>query len=216
MNYRIEKLLDLIVPCQSFADVGCDHGLIAEAVIKRSLCEKVVITDVSEKCLNKARMLLSKFIDEGLVESFVADGLTGVPYCEQVLIAGMGGEEIVKIIDEAPFLPERFVLQPMKNTVKLRKTLLKKGYRIERDFVFYSGRKYYDTVVAVKGKDFLSEDELKFGRTNLKERSADFIRRLKEERDKLNGILLGRNLSENDKQKFEKEINEIERYLQPD
>ena len=213
MADRLKTLLSLISPCKQFADVGCDHGYMAKAVLDGGLCESAIITDISEKCLNKARSLLKSYIDNGVVNSIVTDGLKSVPYCDQVLIAGMGGEEIVKIIINSPFLPEKFVLQPMKNTKKVRLCLLDMGYRIDKDFVFYSGRKYYDTIVAVKGTDKLTDEELEFGKTNLQEKSPDFIRRLTEERNKLLSLIESNNLSQKDEQNFKKEIEKIERYL---
>lgn len=213
MTFRIEKILGLISPCKTFVDVGCDHGYVTKAVIDKGLCERAIITDISEKCLNKARRLLSKEIENGSVVSVVTDGLKGVKDADQVLIAGMGGEEIVKIICESAFLPEKFVLQPMKNTKKVRLTLLEKGYKLEKDFVFYSGRKYYDLILAVRGEDSYTEEELEFGRTNLIERSQDFKRRIREELEKINGYLGCGNLSSSSQQIFRKEIEKLERYL---
>ena len=213
MKERIEKILGLISPCKTFVDVGCDHGYVSKAVMDMGLCERAIITDISEKCLNKARLLLSKEIESGTVVSVVTDGLKGVMDADQVLIAGMGGEEIVKIICESPFLPQKFVLQPMKNTKKVRLVLLEKGYKLEKDFVFYSGRKYYDVIVAVEGEDSYTDEELEFGRTNLCERSADFKRRVREELDKINGYLGCGNLSPISEQNFRKEVERLERYL---
>lgn len=213
MTDRIRVLSALVTPCGVFVDVGCDHGFITKAVLDKNLCERAIITDISEKCLNKARQLLAKHIESGRVESLLTDGLKGVERADQVCIAGMGGEEIVKIISESPFLTKRFILQPMKNTKKVRKVLLGNGYKIEKDFVFYCGRKYYDVIVASLGQDFYNDEELDFGRTNLTERSPDFIRRLTEERDKLKHLLSSENLSENSEKEIIKEIKKLERYL---
>ena len=50
----------------------------------------------------------------GKVTSVCCDGLEKIPRdCDLVLIAGMGGEEIVTILKNG-FLPRKLLLQPMK------------------------------------------------------------------------------------------------------
>ena len=213
MTARIKKLYDEIVCCQVFADIGCDHGYVAKAVLDGNKCDKVIISDISEKCLKKAEDLLSDYVKSGRAESKVSDGFEKIEYCDQALVAGMGGEEICGIISRAKSLPERLIIQPMKNTRKVRELLLEKGYCIQKDFVFYVGRKYYDLIVATTGRDKYLEEELDFGRTNLQEKSKDFIRRLTEEKDKLLGYVNSGNLSDKDVENMKREIEKIERYL---
>ena len=123
MTDRLRKIFDYIAPCAVFADIGCDHGYIAHQMIKSGKCSKVIIADVSAKCLSKAERLLTDYIDCGRAESVVSDGFDNLPDCDVALIAGMGGREIMSIINKAVTLPERLVLQPMKNAPQLRVTL---------------------------------------------------------------------------------------------
>lgn len=178
---RITEIYSRLRPCRLFADVGCDHGFVAELVVKNALAEKVYVSDVSEKCLAKAEKLLAVHMRTGLVESFVSDGFAAFPEMpDQALVAGMGGEEIVKILSAAAELPERLVLQPMKNAPKVRRFLADNGYKIAEDVTFRDVR-YYDIIAAARGADELSADEEFFGRTNLAERPEAFIGKIKAE-----------------------------------
>lgn len=178
---RITEIYSRLRPCRLFADVGCDHGFVAELVVKNALAEKVYVSDVSEKCLAKAEKLLAVHMRTGLVESFVSDGFAAFPETpDQALVAGMGGEEIVKILSAAAELPERLVLQPMKNAPKVRRFLADNGYKIAEDVTFRDVR-YYDIIAAARGADELSADEEFFGRTNLAERTEAFIGKIKAE-----------------------------------
>ena len=159
-------------PCDSFADVGCDHGYVANAMLKSGKCKFCYITDISAECLKKAEDLLSENFS-GNFKSIVTDGLKGVPKVEQVLIAGMGGEIISEILKNADFLANRLVLQPMKNPEKVRETVLKSGYRILKDYTFKDG-KFYDLIVCEKGEDFYTVDELVYGRDNLRQKPDAF------------------------------------------
>lgn len=166
---RIEEICRLIDPCGTFADVGCDHGYCTQNVFKSGKCRKVIISDISFKSLAKAEKLLAPYIESGAVSSVCCDGLEKIPQdTEQVLIAGMGGEEIIKIL-KSGFIPKKFVLQPMKNAEKVRAFLLESGCTLTVDDIFYDGNFYF----IIKGENSggaqtYSEAELIFGRDSIK------------------------------------------------
>ena len=166
---RIDKLCAYIAPSQTFADVGCDHGYCTLHALQSGKCEKAIVSDVSEKCLKKAEKLLKSYIDCGRCVSVCCDGLKKIPRdTAQVLIAGMGGEEIIKILSDG-FIPERFVFQPMKNAGKLRSFLLSKGCKIIADDAFFDGKIYY-VIVGERcgGSGSYSAAELAFGKDSVK------------------------------------------------
>lgn len=189
MSYgkRIETLCSLLSKVKTFADVGCDHGYCSEYMLKNGLCEKAILSDISKGSLAKAEELLDFYIQEGRAISVLGDGFFGVPKStELVLIAGMGGSEIVSILsdEEYGFLPKRFVFQPMHDAEKLRRYLIENGARIERDFTFADG-KYYEVIVGNDGKGIpqgereYTEAEYEFGKENLKKMPEAFISRMK-------------------------------------
>ena len=184
---RVEIIVSHVDKSSICADVGCDHGYIGQALLNLGKAEKVIFTDISEKCLSKAKLLASEYISDGKAKTVVCDGLTGVlDDVDTAVIAGMGGEEIIKILAEClPRLPiKTLVLQPMKNADKLRAYLLDGGFSLIRDYTFMDAGKYYDLIKAVKNdkeRDVYSADELAFGKENLAVKSADFISRCKKE-----------------------------------
>ena len=182
LSLRLQTLCGEIRACKIFADVGCDHGYCAEYVLRQGLCERCYISDISAASLAKAEKLLSAYIEAGTVKSFCCAGLELVPKdAEQVLIGGMGGEEIIGILKDV-FFPERLVLQPMKNSSKLREYLLGNGYAITRDYMFSDG-KFYDVICAQRGGVVRKYDErtLIFGYDNLYSPTKDFIMFLRAE-----------------------------------
>ncbi len=206
LSERFKIILDNLKKCEVFADVGCDHGYIAYKMLELKKCRNAIITDISAKCLKKADELLKKDFD-GRYSSFVTDGLKGVPYADEVLIAGMGGEIIVEILDNADFLPEKIVLQPMKNSEKVRKTLVEKGYFIERDYTFKAG-KFYDIIVAEKGKDEYREEEYLFGRDNIREKGEAFKEQTSNKIEKLKTAL--KTATEENREDIEKRLFVLE------
>ncbi|MBQ3116332.1 MAG: SAM-dependent methyltransferase [Clostridia bacterium] len=213
MNKRLTEIFSVLPDCDTFADVGCDHGYMTLAMLKAGKCKRAIISDISEKCLQKARELLSGYILDGRVDSVVCDGLEKVGKCDLALIAGMGGEEIISIVKNAPHLPENLVLQPMKNVDKVRVACVEAGYRIEKDYVFFASGIYYNLILLQKGEDKLSQEEIEFGRTNLLEKGGDFKAMLYQEIEKYKVFLNNDSLPKESRAEMQARIEKLERYV---
>ncbi len=211
---RIEKLCSYLDKCTTFADVGCDHGYCTRYMLKNGLCEAAVISDISAKCLQKAETLLADYVKCGTVKAVCCNGLEGVNEdTGQVLIAGMGGEEIVSIFKNS-FIPQNFVLQPMKNTRAVREYLLQNGAQISVDEPFESGGKFY---FVIKGKrsgnsNKYAESQLEYGLNLSGEITKKYVRtELTKKR-----AYLERDLKDETRLKIEEEISFMEGVLNED
>ncbi len=182
---RIDTLCALLAPAKTFADVGCDHGYCSKYVLENGLCERVILSDVSKGSLAKAEALLAPYIRAGKAISVLGDGFFGVPKdTEEVLIAGMGGSEIISILADKKygFMPKRFVFQPMHDAEKLRRYILENGGYIDRDFTFRDG-KFYEVICGGKAgqgqvQQTYTAAEYEFGKENLLTRPKAFLERL--------------------------------------
>ena len=203
---RIDTLCSLLEPVKTFADVGCDHGYCSEYMLANGLCEKAILSDVSKGSLEKAERLLAPYIRSGKAVSILGDGFVGVPNTvDEVLIAGMGGHEIVSILSHKKhgFMPKRFVFQPMHDSEKLRRYILENGGYIERDFTFRDV-KFYDVIVGGRASekqytDAYTDAEYEFGRENLTCMPEDFTERTKKQIRNLEKYLKEPNLQEESK-----------------
>ena len=142
------KLKDVIV-----ADIATDHGYLAELLSRNDNVSKVIATDISQKCLDKTNDLKNKFnLDK--IETRLGDGLEPIEIADMVVIAGVGGYEIIKILNTQNKKNNNenkcniFVLQPSKNAVDLRLFLIEKNIKILLDFLVFSGGKFYPIIVA--------------------------------------------------------------------
>ncbi len=169
------------------ADVGCDHGYIGLGAMANCLTNKVIFVDISQPSLQKAQDNCQK---QGVSNcQFVCqNGLQKVT-CDCAVIAGMGGLEIISILQNTQSLPQWLVLQPMKNQRDLRKFLCEK-YQIVTDVKFFDG-KFYDLICAklTNVNTTLTPLQLEFGLTNLQNPSKDFVAFLKMEQQKYSQIL---------------------------
>lgn len=224
---RIDTLCALLHPCETFADVGCDHGYCSEYMLKNGLCQKAILSDISKGSLAKAESLLAPFVKSGKAVSVLGDGFFGVPKdTQQVLIAGMGGSEIVNILSDKKygFMPARFVFQPMHDSEKLRRYILANGGYIERDFTFFDG-KYYEVIVGgclKAGGQTCDESltkpytdaEYEFGRENLLQMGEAFVSRMQKLIKNLDSYLSQPTLSEESKAELQQRKQRLQGVLQ--
>lgn len=171
------KLTNIVV-----ADIATDHGYLAEQLSKNEKISKVYATDISQKCLDKTNKLKEEFNLDN-IETKLGDGLDAIEEADIAVVAGVGGYEIIKMLSNQNITnfgenkSNIFVLQPSKNSVELRRFLIKKNFKIENDFICKSGGKFYPIISADLKKNNNTEINifnLYFGKNN-STKNADFI-----------------------------------------
>ena len=179
---RINAVCSLIEPCGIFADVGCDHGMVAGYASK--ICGKVIAADVSEKAIV---LLKEKFADKPNVICRVSDGFDLIPEpVDQAVIAGMGGRLIIKILSRYARRPD-LIIGAQHDVSAVRVWLTENGYKIIADRCVYDRGKYYDVIRAVAGEsEPLTEIERTIG-VFYKQKNPDLLRFLTESEEKING-----------------------------
>ena len=221
---RIDTLCSLLEKTDVFADVGCDHGYCSEYMLKNDLCEKAILSDISKGSLQKAETLLAPYVRSGRAVSVLGDGFFGVDKeVGLVLIAGMGGSEIISILSDKKygFMPKRFVFQPMHDGEKLRRYILENGGYIDRDFTFQDG-KFYEVICGgsieergqVLNERPYTDAEYEFGRENLKEFPEAFVSRMKKLIANIEKYLKEPNLQEESRQALIRRQERLQGVLQ--
>lgn len=210
MTERIRTICSALPAVSVFADVGCDHGYCTQFMLQNGLCETAYVSDISAGSLSKAEKLLEKEIRAGRCVPVCADGMKGLPQVDCVLIAGLGGEEIVRILSER-YIPPKFVLQPMRNSERVREFLLGRGCDITADHTFCGEGKYYDLIAGKNaGGCVYSDWELRYGRDNLKQRPAAFLAKLREEQGKIRLRLCNKEMKRESREELLKRLYETE------
>lgn len=145
-----------MLPARTVADVGCDHARVAAFCAERTdMFEKVIASDISEKCLQKAVRRLGGKSNMSFV---CCDGIKF--YCDEAVIAGMGGMEIAKIITQAQSLPEVLITCPHRAARCVREACLALGYGIDCDEYVCERGKYYSVIRFRLGGGVRDIDEL--------------------------------------------------------
>ena len=85
LSARLTEIFSLIPNCEIFADIACDHGYIAAAMLIKNKCNKAIFSDISEKCLLKAQNLLKPFVENKKAIGLVSDGFEKIEFCHNNL-----------------------------------------------------------------------------------------------------------------------------------
>ena len=190
LDERLKAVAESVPYCGTVADIGTDHGLLPCFLLLEGRAERTVISDISQKSLEKAKRRANSLGFFGKAAFYCTEGFLGIgEKIDCAVVAGMGAMEMISILRGAPPEVGFFVLQPMKNAPRLRKFLAENGFFIESDRKIHCKGKFYDIICARRGQDSLTKEELLFGRTNLKERGKAFLAYLEREREKACSIL---------------------------
>lgn len=152
---RLLMAASLVEKGKIVCDVGCDHGKLSLYLIKENKACHVIATDINKSPLEKAIRLFKENELEEKADFLHTDGLTGIEKVQDithVVIAGLGGETMAKIIQEAEFIKQnkvKLVLIPAQSGAKIRRFLLENGFDIFQENTVGENKKFYTAISAV-------------------------------------------------------------------
>lgn len=174
LSKRLSVISDLI-DAKIVADVGCDHGKLVRHLLDEQKIDFAYVSDISQSSLNKAILLLQKY--QGKFEAICCDGLTkyDANNIEECIIAGMGGFEIINIIDNSNVFIPKFILSPQHDQIELKKYLLSHNFKITFDIIIRDKGKFYNIIKCEKSDEIVSfcEFDLMFGKSNFDNSLSD-------------------------------------------
>ncbi|MBR5987194.1 MAG: SAM-dependent methyltransferase [Clostridia bacterium] len=148
LGERLQTVLSLIKGGETLCDVGTDHGKLPVAALLSGKAASAIATDISAASLQKARLLAEK--ENVPLRCLVGDGLAPLKQGEAdvIVIAGMGGAEIVRILENAPCRFPRYILLPHRDAPMVRGYLKEQNARILRDVTVKEGKHFYFVIEA--------------------------------------------------------------------
>lgn len=162
LSVRLATIADMIRNGETVADIGTDHGQLPVFLCEERRCPKVIMTDVSEGSLAKARMTGYQYLqatemqvaDQPLLEARLGDGLAPLAEGEAdvVIMAGIGGGLMERILRADPAKSAsmgRYILQPRRNPGELRRFLAAAGYGIADETLIPESRYIWEIITAV-------------------------------------------------------------------
>ena len=179
MNKRLETIANMVQNGRGLIDVGTDHGYLPVWLAQRGYTGVLYASDINASPLASARKTAREAaLGEDRIKFLLCDGLALCPpdAVDTIVIAGMGGDTIVKILDEAEFcMDSRYllILQPMTKPEVLRYWLAYNEFEIlSESLVQETGGLYQILTARFGGNTRLCDAELFVGKASLAEDPA--------------------------------------------
>ena len=198
LSKRLDEIANL-VPKGTCADIGADHGKLMIALFERGIINHGYAVENKVGPYNR---LVKALTEADLIDDIIpllSDGLKDLPSnIHTVVIAGMGGENIIDILKKYPAKTkqiETLIVDAHNAVPKLRDTVSKMGFAIaeekiiQEDGVFYEIIKFVRADIAIYG-----EADIEFGPILRNEKCATFKEKYQGRIEEIDNLLSKENL----------------------
>lgn len=154
LSRRLDLCASFVAQDSRLADIGTDHAYLPIALCLNNKILSAVACDIADGPLQRAKENIQRYGLDDKIQTRLSDGLQNVSRDEidTVVIAGMGGELIAKILSECPYIRDKelsLILQPMTRCEKLIFWLYENGFAINSQKAVTEDGKHY-TVMLVR------------------------------------------------------------------
>ncbi len=160
LSKRLAAIAAAVPEGSRVIDVGTDHGYIPVWLAEKGRSPRMLASDIAAAPLEGARRTAALHGCTDKIEFRLCDGLSGCTADEvdAIIIAGMGGETIAKILTAAPWAAQKLLaLQPQSKIYELRMWLNENGYTVrDAALVTDEGRIYVVWQVRAGGREELT------------------------------------------------------------
>ena len=140
LSARVEAMAGFVCNGETIADIGADHALLPIFLVREGVSPFAVLTDKAAGPLDRARSSVEKAMTvwpcaQAPFDLRLGDGLAALSGAEvdTVVIAGMGGETIISILEAEPEKArsfKKYILQPRTKAGLLYAWLENSGWGI--------------------------------------------------------------------------------------
>lgn len=156
LSDRLLAVAEMVTPGSRLVDVGTDHGYIPIFLVQKKKIPSAIAMDVNEGPLKRAVQHIQENGLQAYIETRLSDGVQALLQNEgdSVLIAGMGGALVQKILMEGREVLQsvsELILQPQSEIGQVRQYLATHGFQIISEDMVLEDGKYYSIMKAVHG-----------------------------------------------------------------
>ena len=174
LSQRLSSVASMVTAGNCLADVGTDHGYVPIYLYERNIIPRAIAMDVNKGPLERAALHIAESGMKEAIETRLSAGLTALKpgEADSVVIAGMGGPLIIRILSAHPEVTEslkELILQPQSEISEVRIWLYEQGYEIVEEHMVFEDGKYYPMFMALKNPEAekLTDLEYKYGKISV-------------------------------------------------
>lgn len=180
LSLRMETIVSMVSKGNRVCDVGCDHGFVDIALVKRGISPTAVAMDVNEGPLKRADEHIVEEMLGDRIRTVLSDGLNRyiIGEADSLIIAGMGGPLMIRILSEEKEKTDSFaelILSPQSQISDVRIFLYENGFVIDDENMVFEDGKYYVVMHVVPGEGAINACEASYGPVLIK-KSEDIFR----------------------------------------
>lgn len=134
LSPRLMAIMSFCSDSDCYADIGTDHAFIPIYLAQKYKNSKIYATDLREGPIEIARANAESYGVSERVEFFCANGLDfpNADLAKTIIIAGMGGETIINILDNAKWCREvpEIIIQPQSKIQELLNYMIENSFSV--------------------------------------------------------------------------------------
>ncbi len=154
VSKRIKMIADMVTDSTVVADIGCDHAYTSIYLVLNKRAKKVIAMDINKGPVKIAANNVALYGVEDKIDVRLSDGTAKLlkGEADTILISGMGGGLIVKILSMKPEVLSEcktLILSPQSEPWLLRAFLREQGFDIIYEDMVKEEGKFYIGIKAV-------------------------------------------------------------------
>lgn len=153
LDARLSLCAEFVRSGSRIADIGTDHAYLPVHLILSGKIPSAIAADIGAEPLKSGTETVVRYELQDKISLRLSDGLQGISpeEVDDIVIAGMGGETIIGILERAPWIHDRrlrLILQPMTKAHLVVEFLCKEGFEITMQKACETGDKVYTVIAA--------------------------------------------------------------------
>ena len=153
LSPRLKIIAESLKGYDTVADIGSDHAYLPIFLVKNRQVQNVIATDINKGPVRIAKSRIESHGAGAAIKVRQGNGLKAIRdgEAEVIVIAGMGGLLICEILEndiEVARSARLLVLQPMKDSDKVRKWLFENSFEIADEELVKDQDKIYEVIWA--------------------------------------------------------------------
>ena len=217
LSKRLKIIFDM-VPKSVVADIGSDHGKLMIALVEAGIVSKGYAVENKEGPFERLRSNLIRYRVNDKVTPLFSDGIKDITRdVETIVIAGMGGTNIVSILKAHPeklVRVQAIIIDAHSQVPLARKEICQMGFAIADEKIVKEDDIFYEIIKFIKAdKAIISDEDLEFGPILRQEKSATFKEKYQNRIYEIDTILSKGTLPKDRIHSLNEEKHKLERYL---
>ena len=167
LSSRLKEIANFIDDNEKLIDIGCDHALLDIYLKEEYPNINIIASDISEGAIKQAKRSIERHNMDEKIDVRIGDGLTvaDIDEYDTIVIAGMGFYTIKDILSNNEKIKnvKKIIIQSNTDIVKLRKYIIKLGYKISNEKLVEDKDIIYTIIEFTKGVEKYDYKQIYFG-----------------------------------------------------